>query len=79
MLSRTKTVGSKGEIVIPKSIREETGLKPKQKVEIMSTRNGILVIPLVKDIRELRGLFGKGGIKNLSKIEDIMFDVMAGR
>ena len=79
MLSRTKTVGSKGEIVIPKSIREETGLKPKQKVEIMSTKNGILIIPLVKDIRELRGLFGKGGIKNLSKIEDIMFDVMAGR
>lgn len=78
MLSRTKTVGSKGEVVIPKFIREEIGLKPKQKVEIMSTRNGILIIPLVKDIRELKGLFGKGGVKNIKKIEEIMMDVMSG-
>ncbi|MBI2654805.1 AbrB/MazE/SpoVT family DNA-binding domain-containing protein [Candidatus Woesearchaeota archaeon] len=76
MLSRTKTVGSKGEIVIPKSIREETGLKPKQKVEIISTRDRILIIPLVNNISELRGLFGKGGVKNIKKIEEIMFDVM---
>jgi len=74
----TKTVGSKGEIVIPKSVREKSGLKPKQKVEIMSTKSGILIIPLVKDIGELRGLFGKGGVKNMKKIEEIMFDVMGG-
>ena len=74
----TKTVGSKGEIVIPKSVREKSGLKPKQKVEIMSTKSGILIIPLVKDIGELRGLFGKGGVKNMKKIEEVMFDVMGG-
>ena len=79
MLSRTKTVGSKGEVIIPKSIRKEAGLKPKQKVEIMRTGKGILIIPLVNDIRKLRGLFGKNGIKNMKKIEEIMFDVTAGR
>lgn len=78
MVSRTKEVGSKGEIVIPKEIREKHGIKPKQKVEIMTTKNGILIIPLAKDIGELRGLFGKGGVKNIKKIEEIMFDVMYG-
>lgn len=78
MLSATKEIGSKGEIVIPKEIREKYGIKPKQKMEIISSKNGILLIPLVKNIKELRGLFGKEGYKHEKEIDDILFEVMAG-
>ena len=39
MLSYTKIVGSKGEVVIPKDIRNQQGLKPNSKVEVLSTNN----------------------------------------
>ena len=73
----TKTIGSKGEIVIPKSVREKSGLKPKQKVEIISSKSGILIVPLVKDIQDLRGLFKKEGYKHEEDVDDILFNMMA--
>lgn len=78
MITCTKKVSNKGEILIPKNLREESGIKPKQRVEIISSKNGVFIIPLVSDIKDLRGLFGKSGIKNLNKIEDIMLEVMVG-
>ena len=78
MITRTKIVGDKGEILIPKDLREESGIKPKQKVEIISSKNGILIIPLVDDIRELRGLFKKEGYKHKKDIDNILFKIMAG-
>jgi len=74
----TKIVGSKGEILIPKTVREKSGIKPKQKVEIIASKNGILIIPLVKDITELRGLFKNEGYKNKKSVDDILFEMMAG-
>ncbi len=74
----TKIVGSKGEIVIPKSVREKSGLKPKQKVEIISSKNGILIVPLIKDIKNLRGLFKREGYTHEKDVDDILFDMMAG-
>ena len=78
MISSTKEIGSKGEIVIPKEIREKCGMKPKQKVEIISSKSGILIVPLVKNIKELRGLFKKEGYKHEKEVDDILFKVMAG-
>ena len=78
MITCTKRVGNKGEILIPKNVREAIGIKPRQKVEIISSKNGLFIVPLVNDIKELRGLFGKEGIKNLNKVEDIMLEIMAG-
>ena len=78
MMSSTKEIGSKGEIVIPKEIRKKYGIKPKQKVEIIGFENGILIVPLVKNIKELRGLFKKEGYKHEKDVDDILFRVMAG-
>ena len=78
MITRTKIVGDKGEILIPKDIREESGIKPKQKVEIISSKNGVLIVPLVKDIRELRGLFKKEGYRHKKDIDNLLFKMMAG-
>lgn len=74
----TKVVGNKGEILIPKGLREESGIKPKQKVEIIGSKSGIFIVPLVKDIKELRGLFKKEGYKHKKDVDDLLFRVMAG-
>ena len=63
---------------LEKGLREESGIKPKQKVEIISSKNGIFIVPLVKDLKELRGLFGKEGYKHKEEVDDLLFRVMAG-
>ena len=45
-------IGSKGEIYIPKKIREQLGLKPKDKIIIRIKSGQIIIIP-VKDFEEL--------------------------
>ena len=76
MLSYTKIVGSKGEVVIPKDIRNQQGLKPNSKVEVLSINNGILLIPLNKKLSEFRGLFGKKGINNIRKLDILTHELM---
>jgi AbrB family looped-hinge helix DNA binding protein len=48
------TVSSKFQIVIPKSIRQSTGIQPGQKLEIFHIGDAIELIP-VKDVRSMRG------------------------
>jgi AbrB family looped-hinge helix DNA binding protein len=78
MESTTKTIGSKGEIVIPLKIREENNLKVNSKVQIISTKSGVLIIPLKKTFKELSQIFDKSKINNFKKIDDISFELMAG-
>ena len=78
MITRTKMVGKKGEILIPKELREKSGIKPKQKVEIISSKNGILIVPLLNDVKQLRGLFKKEGYRHEKDIDGILFKLIAG-
>jgi AbrB family looped-hinge helix DNA binding protein len=50
----TVTISPKFQVVIPKAIREQLGLKPGQKVEAIAFDNRIELIP-VRPIGELRG------------------------
>ena len=68
MNGTTKTIGKHGEIVIPKSIRKEKGLNSNSKVQIVSTKSGILIIPIEKDISQLAGLFGKDGAGDIKEL-----------
>lgn len=78
MESSTKTIGSKGEIVIPQKMRDELGIKNNSKVQIITTKSGILIIPLKKSFKEISNTFEKTKINNLKEIEDISFELMAG-
>jgi len=51
----TVTVSPKYQVVIPKDVRESTGIKPGQKVQILVYKGRIELIPL-RPIEELRGL-----------------------
>ena len=63
----TVLVSSKGQVVIPKELREKYGIEPAEKVEVTEIDNRICVIPLPADpIKEARGMLKMG--KRASRI-----------
>ena len=54
----TVTVSPKFQVVIPKEIRNQLELKPKQKLQLLQYGDRIELVP-IKDIKKLRG-FLKG-------------------
>ena len=73
-----KNMGSRGEVVIPKDIREEKGMEENSKIEIISTRAGILIVPVKKKLSELAGLFGDKGVEDITELDAITHELMAG-
>jgi AbrB family looped-hinge helix DNA binding protein len=48
-------VSSKGQIVLPKSIREKLGINPGDEVEVLDFGNELVIVPIKKGVK-LRGL-----------------------
>jgi len=58
----TAVVTSKGQITIPKSVRERLGVDAGDRVEFVETENGIFtVIAATRDVKELKGIVPKPG------------------
>lgn len=57
----TQRVGAKGQVVIPKELREEAGLQPGAAVDFESVDNGI-VIRKASGRSSLRGRFAESGM-----------------
>ena len=56
----TAVVTSKGQITIPKSVRERLGVDAGDRVEFVETENGIFtVIAATRDVKELKGIVPK--------------------
>jgi AbrB family looped-hinge helix DNA binding protein len=54
------TMTTKGQITIPKSIREQLHLRPGMHVEFMLQRDkGVLLIPKTLHVKDLAGIFPK--------------------
>lgn len=64
----TVTVSPKYQIVIPKEIREANGIAPGQKIQMISHRNRIHLVP-IEPMENLRG-FLKGMDTTLERDED---------
>jgi AbrB family looped-hinge helix DNA binding protein len=60
----------KGQIVIPKEVREKTKLFPGDKVEIKVTEEGIVILPFKKSFTEnFKGhIKGKLSLEQLEKL-----------
>jgi AbrB family looped-hinge helix DNA binding protein len=53
----TATLSSKGQLVVPKAIRDALGLKPGSEVDFVVLDSGDVVLrPAVEDVRGLKGL-----------------------
>lgn len=63
-------LSSKGQIVIPKEVRDALGLKPGQVVVFVTVGNTVSLIPQ-KDIAELRGIAKGCDISNYRDRSDL--------
>ena len=51
------TITSKGQITIPKPVRDALGLETGDRVEFIETDEGYRLCPVTGDLRELKGMF----------------------
>lgn len=55
--SMTQRVGAKGQVVIPKELRDRLGLRPGSEVEFAEDRGGVRILP--SGASAIRGLAGR--------------------
>ena len=56
----TAVITSKGQITIPKSVRERLGVDAGDRVEFVETDNGVFtVVAATRDVKELKGIVPK--------------------
>ena len=56
----TAVITSKGQITIPKSVRERLGVDAGDRVEFVETDNGVFtVVAATRDVKELKGMVPK--------------------
>ena len=61
------TLTSKGQLTLPKAIRERLRLGAGDRVDFIVTDDGTVVLrPATVDVRELKGLLHRRGLKPLS-------------
>ena len=68
MLMTTVTVSPKYQVVIPKDVRESLGIIPGQKIQVLTYRNRIQLIP-IKPMKKMRG-FLKGIDTSVARDKD---------
>jgi AbrB family looped-hinge helix DNA binding protein len=50
------TLTSKGQITLPKSVRDRLGVETGDRLEFIESENGFLVVAATRDIRSLKGI-----------------------
>ncbi len=53
------TVTSKGQITLPKTVRDRLGIVAGDRVEVIESDRGFLVVPATRDVKALKGLVPK--------------------
>lgn len=61
-MSMTTRVGQKGQVVIPKSLRDRFGIQPGVEVVFVPEEEGVRV-QRARDLRELAGAFAGAGLR----------------
>jgi antitoxin PrlF len=63
------TVTSKGQVTIPKAVRDALGLQTGDRVDFVESEEGFVIVPAKRDLRTLRGVFKDRRKKPLSTEE----------
>jgi antitoxin PrlF len=59
----TQRVGAKGQVVIPKELRDRVGLKPGSEVEFEQDGDAVRILPSgAAAVRGLRGIYCRSGL-----------------
>lgn len=65
----TTTLTSKGQVTLPKAIRDEMGLKTGDKIELVSIGNSAIIVPRNKPVESVFGLLSARAIRH-TEIDD---------
>jgi antitoxin PrlF len=55
----TATLTSKGQVTLPKAVRDRLGLRAGDRIEFVETDRGFVVVPATQDIRAIKGIVPK--------------------
>jgi AbrB family looped-hinge helix DNA binding protein len=55
----TATLTSKGQVTLPKEVRDRLGLRAGDRIEFVETDRGFVVVPATQDIRAIKGIVPK--------------------
>lgn len=58
----TQRIGAKGQVVIPKALRDELGLVPGAEVDFERDAHGVRIVPAGSAARGLRGRYAGTGL-----------------
>jgi AbrB family looped-hinge helix DNA binding protein len=64
------TLTSKGQLTLPKPVRDALGLQPGDRIDFVDTAQGYLLVPVNRDLKALRGMF-KGRRRTPASVEDM--------
>lgn len=64
------TLTSKGQVTIPKAVREKLGLQTGDRIDFVDTGKGIVLVPVTRDLRALRGIL-KGQVASPVTLEEM--------
>ena len=53
------TLTSKGQVTVPKSVRERLGIEAGDRLEFIESEHGFLVVAATRDIRSLKGIVAR--------------------
>jgi len=53
------TLTSKGQVTLPKSVRDRLGVETGDRLEFVESEQGFLVVAATRDIRSLKGIVGR--------------------
>ena len=66
----TSTVTTKGQITLPRDVRQVLGLDAGDRVDFVEVEGGFKLVPLRKDVRALKGRFA-GRVEQPVTIEEM--------
>ena len=64
------TLTSKGQVTIPKAVRDKLGLQTGDRIDFVDTEGGVLIVPVTRDLRSLRGIL-KGRVPRPVSVEQM--------
>ena len=66
----TATVTSKGQMTLPKNVRDDLGLRPGDKVEFIKRDGKYMIMPRNVSVASLAGILGKSPVGPMSIDEE---------
>lgn len=74
------TMTSKGQVTVPKSIRDELCLKPGDRIDFLLDNNGARITAVKASVKELKGMLAKpASAVSLAEMDDAIAKAIKSR